>query len=312
VNTAGYTVSYNAQTLVRPELSRRLKAHLSLARISNSPTVTSNVLAGSALADTLGFGLNTLWIAASMVLLYTAGMYLNDLLDYDIDLRERPERPIPSGVVSKAEALAVTVLLFAAGLGLLALVSLTALLGGAVLVALIVAYDLWHKTNPLSPLLMASTRMLVYLTAALSLSAQPLSAQLSSTLIGWTLLLGLYIVGLTYIAKTERRTDLARYWPAALLVLPALYFIVVGIPGSSALIGTLLLVGFLAWVAYSLSFLYSPARRNVGRTVGSLIAGVSLLDALVLVSRGVPTIFVLLALTAFALTLFWQRFIKGT
>jgi 4-hydroxybenzoate polyprenyltransferase len=310
-------VSYNAQTLVHPEVSRRLKAHLSLARISNSPTVTSNVLAGSALAGTLGFGLDTLWIAAAMVLLYTAGMYLNDLFDYHIDLRERPERPIPSGVVSKAEALSVTVLLFAAGLGLLALVSVTSLLGGAVLVALIVAYDLWHKTNPLSPLLMASTRMLVYLTAALSLSAQPLSAQplsaqLSSTLIGWTLLLGLYIVGLTYIAKTERRTDLARYWPAALLVLPALYFIVVGIPGSSALIGTLLLVGFLAWVAYSLSFLYSPARRNVGRTVGSLIAGVSLLDALVLVSRGVPTMFVLLALAAFALTLFWQRFIKGT
>ena len=33
----------------------------------------------------------------AMALFYTAGMILNDLLDYDVDLRERPERPLPSG-----------------------------------------------------------------------------------------------------------------------------------------------------------------------------------------------------------------------
>ena len=32
---------------------------------------------------------------------YTAGMILNDLLDYEVDVRERPERPLPSGAVSR-------------------------------------------------------------------------------------------------------------------------------------------------------------------------------------------------------------------
>ena len=61
----------------------RATAHLSLARISNAPTVVSNVLAGVALASviapvTVG---GTALLAVAMVLYYTAGMYLNDLFD---------------------------------------------------------------------------------------------------------------------------------------------------------------------------------------------------------------------------------------
>ena len=37
-----------------------------------------------------------------MALFYTAGMILNDVLDDDVDRRERPERPLPSGAVSRA------------------------------------------------------------------------------------------------------------------------------------------------------------------------------------------------------------------
>jgi 4-hydroxybenzoate polyprenyltransferase len=295
----------------------RWRAHLSLARISNSPTVASNVLAGAALGQTLqvgplGLSGTTLLIMLAMTLFYTAGMYLNDLLDYDLDVRERPDRPLPSGAVSRGEAMLITVLLFAAGLGLLALVSQTAVLGGLALSALIAVYDRWHKGNPLSPLLMASTRMLVYLIAALALAPALTVTTLNPALIVWTVLLGLYIVGLTYIAKTERRPGLARYWPAALLVLPAAYSALhLGTLEASPLLPVLLLA-FLAWLAYCLSFLYLPARRDVGRTVGSLIAGVSLLDALVLAHQGAPALPLLLAISAFALTLFWQRFIKGT
>ena len=241
-----------------------------------------------------------------MVLLYTAGMYLNDVLDYTIDVRERPGRPLPSGVIPRAEAVVITAALFAAGLGLLALISSTALLGGAALAILIVVYDLWHKTNPLSPVLMAGTRMLVYLISSLAFASA-----LGNVLIFWTLLLGTYIVGLTYIAKTERRTNLARYWPVALLVLPAIYFAFT-LAASPSLTGYSLLAGFLLWVFYSLTSLYRPQDRNVGQTVGHLIAGVSLLDALVLFHQRAPTELLLLALGAFALTLVWQRFIKGT
>ncbi len=296
----------SSDVLRQPFWVRHLRAHLDLARVSNSPTVASNVLAGAALGGALTLGTHTALLMVSMVLFYTAGMYLNDVFDYAIDLQERPERPLPSGRLTLGEAILSTALLFAVGLGLLALVSSTALLGGVALLGLIVIYDLWHKANPLSPLLMAGTRMLVYLIASLAFSPR-----LDLALGTWTLLLGAYIVGLTYIAKTERRTDLARYWPVALLASPAVYFATFLIAAPSVA-GFGLLTLFVVWLSSSLTFLYRPERRDVGRTVGYLIAGVSLLDALVLFSQGAPAVLLLLALGAFVLTLFWQRLIKGT
>lgn len=278
----------------------RADAHLALARISNAPTVVSNVLAGVALASavapvTVG---GTVLLAVAMVLYYTAGMYLNDLFDLDIDRRERPERPLPSGRVARGEALGVTVLLFSFGTFCLALLGTAPLVSGLVLVALIVLYDAWHKTNPLSPLVMASTRVMVYVTAFVAFAST-----VTFSLLFWALLLGFYIVGLTTIAKTET-ASVTGYWPAALLFLPALVGALI-LPWS----GFWLPLAFALWVGYSVSFVYLT--RQVGRTIGQLIAGVSLLDALVILLFG--TLGGLLwALVAFASTLFLQRFIRGT
>lgn len=285
-----------------PSLSVRTKAHahLSLARISNAPTVVSNVLAGVALASVVApvaLG-GTVLLAAAMVLFYTAGMYLNDLFDAELDGRERPDRPLPSGRLTHNEALGTTVLLFSIGTFCLSLLGTAPLVSGLVLVALIVLYDAWHKTNPLSPALMASTRVMVYLTAFVAFAPA-----LTFALIFWSLLLGLYIVGLTYIAKTE--TDsLTGYWPAALLYLPALI-------GALALpwAGFWSPLALALWAAYSTSFVYLS--RQVGRAIGQLIAGVSLLDALVILLFGTAG-GVVWALAAFALTLFLQRYIRGT
>ena len=51
--------------------------------------------------------------------------------------------------------------------------------------------------------------------------------------------------------------------------------------------------------------------RSIGRAVGYLIAGISLLDALALAVAG-SGIGVAIALAAWGLTLFLQRYIKGT
>jgi len=283
----------------------RATAHLALARLSNAPTVVSNTLAGVALAGavtpvTLG---GTVLLTIAMVLYYTAGMYLNDLFDLEIDRRERPERPLPSGRVTRSEVLGVTVLLFSVGTFCLALVGTAPLISGLVLVALIVLYDAWHKTNPLSPVVMASTRMMVYVTAFVTFSSA-----VTFSFLFWTLMLGLYIVGLTYIAKTET-SSITGYWPAALLFLPALVGALV-LPWS----GFWLPLAFSLWVGYSVSFVYLT--RDVGRAIGQLIAGVSLLDALVILLFGTQVFNIAggvgWALAAFLLTLFLQRFIRGT
>lgn len=281
---------------------RTLYGHISLARISNSPTVASNVLAGAALAGVLHPDASVLLLMVALILFYTAGMYLNDLFDFEIDRRERPERPLPSGVVSKQSATLMVVLLFGLGSILLWLVSSTAFWSGLILIGLIVLYDAWHKTNPLSPVLMASTRMMVYLIAFLAFSTT-----LTGALLIWTGLLGLYIIGLTYIAKLESRPGLMRYWPGVLLFLPVLYTLVQW-PSVPPLITAL---AFGGWVAYSLTFLYRRERRSIGGAVARLIAGVSLLDGLVLALMG-SVAGTLLAVLAFGLTLTLQRYVKGT
>ena len=276
-----------------------LKDHLALARISNSPTVASNVLAGAALAGGLSQPGMVLLLAAALVLFYMAGMVLNDLFDYEHDLKAQPDRPLAAGRVSKDVALTVVIALFSAGSFLLAFVGLATLLSGIALIGLIVLYDAWHKTNPLSPLVMASTRVMVYITAFLAFSLQ-----VSASLIAWSFLLALYIIGLTYLAKMESRPGFARYWPALALVLPAIYAAL-----QVNVWGLLLLLLFVGWVSFCLYLVY--VRRSFGAAIGSLIAGVSLLDALVLAVTS-SIVGVALALLAFGLTLLFQRYIKGT
>lgn len=280
----------------------RAAAHLALARISNAPTVISNVLAGAALSGVLRPAYTPVGeialLALAMVLYYTAGMYLNDLFDIDVDRRERPERPLPLGVLSRGEALGVTVLLFGVGTFLLALLGPAPLVSGLLLIILIVVYDAWHETNKLSPLLMASTRVMVYVTTFVAFTPA-----IRLELIFWGGLLALYIVGLTYIAKTETRS-LTGYWPAALVLLPALI--------GAVLVPWLQLwlpLALALWVTYSVSFVYLS--RQIGRAIGQLIAGVSLLDALVILLFG--TIGGLVwALIAFGVTLSLQRYVRGT
>jgi hypothetical protein len=280
-----------------------LRAHLALARISNMPTVVSNVLAGAVIAAPLAFDWPIVLLVVAMALFYTAGMYLNDLFDYEIDVRERPERPLPSGRVDIAFAWTITIVLFGLGMALLGGVGMEAFVSGLALVALIVIYDRWHKGNPIGPLFMAGTRVLVYITAFLAFSTDA-----SRELVLWCAVMLAYVAGLTSIAKTESLPSVGRYWPLAAVFLPA----VAAVIADPANAGVWLLVAlFVGWAVYSISFAYRTTDRMVGAAIGRLIAGIALVDALVLATHeawwGVAV-----ALLAFAGTFFFQRYIRGT
>jgi len=292
-------------TLSRSSMSigDHVRAHLALARISNTPTVVSNVLAGAVIAAPIVWDWHILLIAVAMAFFYTAGMYLNDLFDYEIDVRERPERPLPSGRVDPAFAWTITIVLFGLGLALLGGIGLASFLSGIALVALIVIYDRWHKGNPFGPLFMAGTRVLVYVTAFLGFSTD-----ISRELVIWCLVMLAYVAGLTSIAKTESLPSVGRYWPLAAVFLPA----VAAVVADPANLGVWLLVAaFVAWAVYSLSFAYRATNRMVGPAIGRLIAGIALVDALVLATHEAWA-GVAVALLAFAATFFFQRYIRGT
>jgi hypothetical protein len=114
------------------------------------------------------------------------------------------------------------------------------------------------------------------------------------------------VIGLTYIAKIENKMNGANITIVVTLFLPVIYFVV-----RPSLFTLLFVLIFAAWVVYSISFVYDVPERQVGRTVGQLIAGIALLDSMVLVVRQ-NYLGLLLALVAFGLTLILQRYVKGT
>jgi hypothetical protein len=278
--------------------SARLAGWLTLARVSNSPTVASDVLAGAALAGALEPSGSIALLVIAMVVFYTAGMLLNDVCDFRWDLTHRPDRPLVQGVVARSAAASATLALFVLGSALLWLVGPRAFLSGLILIGFIVLYDVWHKGNPLSPLVMAACRLLVYVTAFATFAWPPT----------WMLLvagslLAAHLVGLTAIAKSESRPTVTGYWPAALLCLPPLYFLT-QVP--------VLAILEAAWVGYCIRFVYRRTERRIGAAIARLIAGISLVDLLVLAAVGAPPPLLALALFAFGLTLLLQRYVEGT
>jgi hypothetical protein len=286
------------------------RTYLRLGRVSNLPTVWTNALAGAVLGGgTLSAGRLALPLVA-LSLLYTGGMYLNDAFDREIDARERPERPIPSGAVGARQVLAL-------GFGMLAAAMLalgvhvrlwpeasawTLASGGALGVAVLV-YDLHHKGNPWSPVLMGLTRGLVYVTAALATAARPDGAAYA----GAAVLLA-YVVGLTYAAKQETLGRVGTLWPLLFVAAPFLYALRAVLRSPS---GAALYAGFLAWVALALALLIRPGRADVPRAVVSLIAGISLLDAVLIAQQG-EAMLAWGAVAGFGAALFLQRYVRGT
>ena len=287
-------------------LSGRAGVYLRLGRVSNLPTVWTNALAGATLAGggAIAF-VDWLWLALAMSLAYTGGMFLNDAFDRDFDAKDRPDRPIPKGEIGAQEV-------FAAGYAMLGLSvvlvfwrgGFLAALAAATLAATVVVYDAWHKKNPLSPVIMAACRALVYLTAALA------AGSLSWAVMSGAVALFAYVVGLTFFAKYEGKGEARRTWPLVVLGLP---FVAHVRDLSNGLVAPLLFLGFLGLVVWAVSLVWTSAEKRsaVPQAIVALIAGISLLDALALASEG-HELAAVAASGGFFLTRATQRWIKGT
>jgi 4-hydroxybenzoate polyprenyltransferase len=152
----------------------KLRQYLLLVRLPNVFTTPSNILVGY-LATTPPAEANGFHLAALMVssgLLYIAGIVLNDYFDVEVDRRERPSRPLPSGSISKERAMSIALIALAAANAIALAVSPASLAVSAALTAAIIAYDYRLKRSPAGPFAMGSTRFLnVILGASPALSA---------------------------------------------------------------------------------------------------------------------------------------------
>ncbi len=189
-------------------MSPRVLAYLRLLRLPTVFTALADIFLGfllthpTLISDDGPNPLPTfLLLCAASAGLYLSGMVFNDYFDRLIDAQERPDRPIPSGLVSPVAA-------FRLGMGLMliggvsaACVGMPSLLVAAMLCALIIGYDGGLKNSPLGPLVMGSCRVGNVLLGA---SAVPsLSAIFQQPPLPIALGLGTYIVGVTLFARQE-------------------------------------------------------------------------------------------------------------
>jgi 4-hydroxybenzoate polyprenyltransferase len=279
-----------------------LRTALALGRVSNLPTVWTNTLAGALLAGAaVGPELALALIAFS--LFYVGGMFLNDAFDAPWDARERPERPIPAGAAGAREVFLWGFGMLAAGVLLLALFGAEAAMAGMALAGVVTFYDWYHKANPLSPVVMGLCRALIYVGAGLCYTAV-----LPPPLWHGSLALLCYLIGLTYIARQETLARVENLWPLLFLAVPALYGAWLAASAAAAIPYWIV---FCVWVLVALWFLRRREKGDIPRAVVSLIAGISLLDALLVAGAGMPGL-ALAALAGFGVTLFFQRYVAGT
>lgn len=306
----------------------RMGIYLRLGRVSNLPTVWTNVLAGAIVAGSITGRplslMHTLLVMLAISAFYCAGMYLNDAFDREIDARERPGRPIPSGQISARTVFAIGFVLQVAGIAILSYYGTWAIVCGCALAATILLYNVWHKGNPLSPLIMGLCRALVYFVAAASAMMVELNTaveppQTSTVLLNTTVVLAAlaiwaHVVGLTYAAKQESLNRLGSLWPLLILALPVLLYgsrsVTTWADGGLALLMLLALI--VADVIAVRLLITRHLAGSVPRAVAQLIAATSLLDALVIAMAGGGVAVVAFCLCAFVLTRVLQRVIPGT
>src|SRR5215210_7794934 len=132
-----------------------------LVRLPSVLSVPGDVLLGTTTSARGEHPLRIAGLTAASSCLYMAGMALNDYADRDVDAKERPKRPIPSGRLSAQFALRLASGLSAASLGLAYTAGGRRALEVALpLAATVWAYDLALKKTPWGPLSMAACRSL--------------------------------------------------------------------------------------------------------------------------------------------------------
>jgi len=281
----------------------KLGTALRLGRVSNLPTVWTNTLAGAVLAGAGGLGAQFALLLGAFTLFYTGGMFLNDAFDAPFDARLRPERPIPSGDAGAREVFSWGYGQMLLGIALLAWFGIAPALAGLTLAVAITFYDWHHKQNVFGPVVMGLCRVLVYVGAGLAFTrALPDALWIGAAL------MGCYLIGLTYVAKQENLGRVENLWPLLFLAAPVAYG--AWLAAAQIVVGPFWLL-FTGWMLVALWFLRRRAKGDIPRAVVSLIAGISLLDALLIAGAGSIAL-AALALAGFGVTLFFQRWIAGT
>ena len=274
--------------------SKRLLAFARLLRLPNVFTAFADVCLAASAAGyiTTRPGIFALMLVGSGCL-YLAGMVWNDFFDRHEDAKTRPFRPIPSGQVSVKTAYMLGVLLMVIGFGGIGYAfeqtvpnspgEKWVFVSPALLIAAILLYDSWLKRTVFGPEAMGACR---FLNVLLGVWAGDTGSPLPEFAFHLAAVIGVYIVGITWFARTEEGTS--QRWQliaaAALMAIAILLGVTLPVhlvdvqapfyfPYLLATFG--FLIGFPIVTA-----IRQPTPRNVQSAVKRCILGLIVFDAI--------------------------------
>lgn len=256
-----------------------------LVRLPNLFTAPPDVVLGAALATAVGTAVELEAIAVlavSSMLLYAGGTALNDAFDAPEDTTRRPERPIPSGEISRQTGFGLGALFLI--LGIASAVAATGATGGVVaatLAAGILLYDGVLKGSATGFATMGTIRGLnVVLGTTAGVEPLPLPWYLPAAVVT------MYVAAVTFMAARETEGENRGAVTVAIVgtllaAVAASIHLAFERPGSVATgVGLALVFGFLVWTVPTLhDAYYDPVPDTVGPAVGRCVLGIVILDA---------------------------------
>ncbi len=288
-----------------------LRTLLFLGRVSNLPTIWTNVTVGWFLSGgswNPEFG----WILLGMSLLYIAGMTLNDAFDAAWDRENAQDRPIPAGRVNESTVWIFGSIQMIAGAAVLFFLTTAHPLFLGLLVFFVLLYNLLHKKWAGSVLLMGLCRAMVYLGAASAVVSQ--TTDISASPVVYLVAGGvlLYIAGITLAARSEHLDSSSGpgFLNRILLMIPILFPLFGSRNQPGSLLTTSLIVAGVLSIWAWLVITRTAFQKKVPLGIAYSIAGIALFDAAVVAFADWPA--AVFAMVCFILTLTAQKWIPAT
>ena len=255
-------------------------------RPANIVTAIADILAGMIISGYLASPeyslLPVFLLVVATIGLYGGGVVFNDVFDTELDKIERPERPIPSGLVSKKNATVLALLLLVMAIIAASFVHKEGLLSISVLFAFIIAiaavvYDKWGKHHSLlGPVNMGLCRGFNLL---LGMSIIP-----ATVMQYWWLGIFpiIYIAAITMISRDEVHGGKKKTLYAAaafyLIVLAAISWFAYSNAQLLYAIGFILLFGIMIFLPLSKA-IKDPVAKNIRQSVKAGVLAVILMNA---------------------------------
>ena len=269
---------------------------LTLARISNLPTVWTNVSVAWAINATASDSLKIMPEFAGLVffdwkifvvlitgasLVYAGGCTLNDAFDQKFDREHNPTRPLPNGSITPQTVWMLGFIELIVGAILLITFAGCEKNWVIALLLSVIFYDYIHKKWIGGIVVMGTCRLFLWLAAASAGN----NAELAPQTWIWGIALTAYIIGISFFARGESKKDpiSSRYSIILLFSSPllALAFLIYWNQLDPIRVFLCNATGLLiAWIAFSSIILIKEEKKGaIGTGVSRLLAGICALDA---------------------------------